>query len=99
MLLLDIRIKLGCRALGICALDTRGDEISAQVSDEVPTGIDPTRLVRLLDRPGTPFRVTRDQRIHMRFRGPETVIAEALGLLDLLGPEQASGDARAGAGK
>ena len=53
--------------------------------------IDPAQLVRFLERPGTPIRVTADRLVCLTLRRGEDSLAEAFGLLDLLAPA-ASGD-------
>ena len=62
--------------------------------------IDPSRLVGLLGKPGTPFRVSPDQKIFLELRRPEDVLAESFGLLELLDPSEAAseGVARPGGG-
>ena len=87
-----IRLKLRCRDLGIESLEAGRDEIVVRIATDPAPRIDPTRLVTLLGRPGTPFRVDREQQIHMRYRGSGTVLAESFGLLDLLAPGSGPGD-------
>ena len=87
-----IRLKLRCRDLGIESLEAGRDEIVVRIATDLAPRIDPTRLVTLLGRPGTPFRVDREQQIHMRYRGSGTVLAESFGLLDLLAPGSGPGD-------
>ncbi len=81
-----IRLKLRCRDLGIESLEASRNEIVVRIAPDLAPRIDPSRLVTLLGRPGTPFRVDADQQIHMRYRGSRTLLAESFGLLDLLAP-------------
>jgi transcription-repair coupling factor (superfamily II helicase) len=89
-----IRMKIRCRELGIEKLETLGSELVAHVATR--TRIDPGRLVRLLERPGCPFRVTPDHQIRITLRKGEDALAEGFGLLDLLTPET---DGRRAAGE
>ena len=81
-----IRLKIRCRSLGIEALDVAGGELVLRVHER--SRIDPSTLVRLLNRPETPFRVTPDHKIFMSLRQPEDALAESFGLLDLLSPPE-----------
>ena len=80
-----IRLKIRCRDLGILSLDTAGGALVLQVSAR--SRIDPRQLVGLLDKPGTPFRVTPDRKIFLDLRLPEDALAESFGLLELLAPD------------
>jgi len=80
-----IRLKIRCKQLGVEILEVAGQELVLRVGDN--RRIDPRRLVRLLNQPQTPIRVTPDQRIYMRLRSPEDALAESFALLDLVSPE------------
>jgi transcription-repair coupling factor (superfamily II helicase) len=88
-----IRLKIRCRGLGIEAVDVANGELVLRVHEK--SRIDPTHLVKLLGKPGTPFRVSPDHRIYMGLRRKEDALAESFGLLDLLTPPDA-GPAPAG---
>jgi transcription-repair coupling factor (superfamily II helicase) len=88
-----IRLKIRCRDLGIVSAETQGSELVLRVGER--PRIDPQGLMRLLDQPDSPYRVSPDHRIHLRIRRSEEAIAEAFGLLDLLDP-QAAAPAKAG---
>jgi transcription-repair coupling factor (superfamily II helicase) len=81
-----IRLKIRARQLGIEAIETTRGELVFRVSRQ--TRIDPHRLARMLERPGCPFRVTPDHQILTPLRKHEDALAESVGLLDLLDPEQ-----------
>ena len=59
-----------------------------RVSDQ--PRIEPGRLMRLIDQPGSSYRVSPDHRIHLKLRRSEDAIPEAFGLLELLAPERAA---------
>jgi transcription-repair coupling factor (superfamily II helicase) len=80
-----IRLKIGCRRLGIASVSTEGRELVLRVADR--TRIDPNRLLRVINRPGSPYRVTPEQRIHLKLRKAEDALAESFGALELLGAE------------
>jgi transcription-repair coupling factor (superfamily II helicase) len=87
--LLDvIRLKIRCRDLGIASAETKGSELVLQVSDR--PRIEPRQLMRLIDQPDSPYRVSPDHRIYLRLRRTGDVIAEATGLLELLSPADAA---------
>ncbi len=81
-----IRLKIRCRRLGIEAIEVSGNELVMRVGDH--SRIEPEHLLRLLNRPGSPIRVTPAQEIRITLRKGEDSLAESLGLLDLLAPEQ-----------
>ncbi len=83
-----IRLKIGCRRLGIESIETANGELVLHVTES--TKIRPDILVGLLNKPGTPLRVTPDHRIFLTLRTLEDALPEAHGLLDLLGPEAKS---------
>ena len=83
-----IRLKIRCRQLGIEDIRTSQDELVVRVASG--TRIDPHRLARLLEQPGCPFRVTPAHEVRTTLRKREDALAESLGLLDLLDPEQPS---------
>ena len=91
-----MRLKQRCRGLGIEALEVVEGELVFHVGEQAT--IDPRRLVGLLDRPGTPLRVTPDHRIYLGLRETGDALAESFGLLDLLAPAgrpgAPTGDAR-----
>jgi transcription-repair coupling factor (superfamily II helicase) len=80
-----IRLKIGCRRLGIASISTEGRELVLRVADR--TRVDPNRLLRVINRPGSPYRVTPEQRIHLKLRKAEDALAESFGALELLGLE------------
>ncbi|MCE2391609.1 MAG: transcription-repair coupling factor [Proteobacteria bacterium] len=84
-----MRLKLRCRALGIEALEVAGPELVFRVGERA--AIDPRRLAGLLDRPGTPLRVTPDHRIYLSLRQAGDALAESFGLLELLTPDANQG--------
>jgi transcription-repair coupling factor (superfamily II helicase) len=88
-----IRLKIGCRELGIAAVELAGSELALRVAPR--SRLDPRRLLPLLEKPGTPLRVTSDQRIWLRVRRPEDALAESFGLLELLAPGGATPSAAA----
>ena len=47
----------------------------------------------MLAQPDTPFRVSPDHRIYLELRRKEDALAESLGLLELLSPQEAPGAA------
>jgi transcription-repair coupling factor (superfamily II helicase) len=83
-----IRLKIRCRDLGIESAETQGGELVLRVSDQ--PRIEPGRLMRLIDQPGSSYRVSPDHRIHLKLRRSEDAIPEAFGLLELLAPERAA---------
>ncbi|MFQ5697075.1 MAG: transcription-repair coupling factor [Myxococcota bacterium] len=83
--LLDvIRLKLRCRALGIVSAEAGAREIVLRVGDA--PRLDPSRLMPLLDRPGSPYRVSPNHSIRVQIRQIEDLFPEAFGLLELLAP-------------
>jgi transcription-repair coupling factor (superfamily II helicase) len=79
-----IRLKIGCRDLGVASVEVAGGELAMKIAPR--SRVDPRRLLPLLEKPGTPLRVTSDQRIWLRVRKSEDVLAESFGLLELLAP-------------
>jgi transcription-repair coupling factor (superfamily II helicase) len=91
-----LRLKLQCRRAGVEAIDVAGGELVLGVARS--TRIDPRRLAYLLDKPGTPLRVTPDHRIHLGLREEGDALAEAFGLLELLAPDAVAGATSAAPG-
>jgi transcription-repair coupling factor (superfamily II helicase) len=79
-----IRLKIRCRELGIAAVELSGNDLALRVAER--SSLDPRRLLPLLGKPATPFRVTSDHRILLRLRAREDALAESFGLLELLSP-------------
>jgi transcription-repair coupling factor (superfamily II helicase) len=92
-----IRLKIRCRQLGIEAIGTSHGELVVRVAQG--TRIDPHRLARLLEQPGCPLRVTPEHEVRTTLRKLEDALAESVGLLDLLDPDQASADDARGAAR
>ncbi len=86
-----IRLKIRCKRLGIEAVDVAGGELVLRVHEK--SRIDPSHLVRMLAQPDTPFRVSPDHRIYLELRRKEDALAESLGLLELLSPQEGPGAA------
>ncbi len=61
-----IRLKIRCRRLGIEAIEVSGNELVMRVGDH--SRIEPEHLLRLLNRPGSPIRVTPAQEIRITLR-------------------------------
>jgi transcription-repair coupling factor (superfamily II helicase) len=79
-----IRLKIRARKLGVLLVEVKNGELQIRLSDRAP--VDPTRLVRVIGRPGTPIRAYPDRRLGVRLRQPGDALAESFGLLDLLQP-------------
>jgi transcription-repair coupling factor (superfamily II helicase) len=78
-----IRLKIQCKALGIESVDTAAGELVLLLGQHA--SIDPKHLLKLLEQPETPLRITPDQKIYLRLRRSEDALAEAFGLVELLG--------------
>jgi transcription-repair coupling factor (superfamily II helicase) len=83
-----IRLKLRCRELGVEGVETSGRDLVVRVAER--TRISPHRLLQVVNRPGTPYRVTPDRRIRLRLRDPRDSLAESFGILELLAPDEAT---------
>ena len=59
------------------------DELVMRLGER--SSIDPEYLLKMLEQPGTPLRITPDQTIYLRLRRDEDSLAEAFGLIELLG--------------
>jgi transcription-repair coupling factor (superfamily II helicase) len=91
-----IRLRLRCKRLGVVGVDVKGQDLVLRIQER--SRIDPRRLAWLIDKPGTPVRVARGHRIHMRIRSRADALAEALGLLELLSPASDEGTSAEAAG-
>jgi len=78
-----IRLKVHCRSLGIESVDTTGGELVLRLGERA--AVDPKHLLKLLEQPNSPMRVTPDHRIYLRLRRAEDALAESFGLIELLG--------------
>ena len=78
-----IRLKIQCKGLGVESVDTAGDELVMRLGER--SSVDPKYLLKMLEQPGTPLRITPDQKIYLRLRRDEDALAEAFGLIELLG--------------
>ncbi len=83
-----IGLRLACRRLGIETVDVRRGELVLGLAESAR--IDPHCLARLIDKPGTPLRVTPDHRIWLRLRAVEDALVEGIALLELLDPAAGS---------
>jgi transcription-repair coupling factor (superfamily II helicase) len=83
-----IRLKLRCRELGVEGVETSGRDLVVRVAER--TRISPHRLLQVVNRAGTPYRVTPDRRIRLRLRDPRDSLAESFGILELLAPDEAT---------
>ncbi|MCP4007517.1 MAG: transcription-repair coupling factor [bacterium] len=81
-----IRLKVRCRTLGIESAEVKNGELVMRVAEQAR--IDPRQLVRFIERPGTPIRVTPERQICLALRRSDDSLAEAFGLLDLIAPEK-----------
>jgi len=79
-----IRLKIRCRKLGVLAIDVKNGELQLRLAENAP--VDPSRLVRVIGRPGTQIRAYPDRRLGVRLRQVGDALAESFGLLDLLQP-------------
>ena len=79
-----IRLKIRARKLGVLSIEVKNGELQIRLSDRAP--VDPSRLVRVIGRPGTPIRAYPDRRLGVRLRQTGDALAESFGLLDLLQP-------------
>jgi transcription-repair coupling factor (superfamily II helicase) len=84
-----IRLKIRCRELGVLSVDTKGRELVIGINEGA--GLDPRRLLHLIEQPEVPLRVTPDRRIWLELRKQEDVLAESFGLLELLYPMERRG--------
>jgi len=80
-----IRLKIRCRELGVLSVEVKNGELQLRLAERAP--VDPSRLVRVIGRPGTPIRAYPDRRIGVRLRQVGDALAESFGLLDLLRPD------------
>ncbi len=79
-----IRLKIRCRTLGVLSVEVKNGELQMRIAER--TAVDPTRLVRVIGRPGAPIRAYPDRRLGLRLRQAGDALAESFGLLDLLQP-------------
>jgi transcription-repair coupling factor (superfamily II helicase) len=89
-----IRLKIRSRRLGVISIEVKGEELALRLSER--PRIDASTLARLLRRPGTPLRATPDHRLFLRMRTAGDALAEARGLLELLGGDPLATTAPAG---
>jgi transcription-repair coupling factor (superfamily II helicase) len=83
-----IRLKIRCRKLGVQSVEVKNGELQLRLAEHAP--VDPSRIVRLIGRPGTQIRAYPDRRLGLRLRQPQDALAESFGLLDLLEPAGAA---------
>ncbi|MBM4335829.1 MAG: transcription-repair coupling factor [Deltaproteobacteria bacterium] len=79
-----IRLKIRCRSLGVLSVEVRNGELQLRIAERA--AVDPSRLVRVIGRPGAQIRAYPDRRLGLRLREPGDALAESFGLLDLLQP-------------
>ena len=83
-----IRLKIRCRKLGVLSGEVKNGELQMRIAERAP--VDPSRLVRVIGRPGTQIRAYPDRRPGLRLRQTGDALAESFGLLDLLRPGDGS---------
>ena len=83
-----IRLKILCRKLGVLSVEVKNGELQMRIAERAP--VDPSRLVRVIGRPGTQIRAYPDRRLGLRLRQTGDALAESFGLLDLLRPGDGS---------
>ncbi len=83
-----IRLKIRCRKLGVLLVEVKNGELQMRIAEQ--SKVDPSRLVRVIGRPGTQIRAYPDRRLGLRLRQPGDALAESFGLLDLLEPADSS---------
>ncbi|MEX2205382.1 MAG: transcription-repair coupling factor [Myxococcota bacterium] len=79
-----IRLKIRCRKLGVLWVEVKNGELQMRIAEQ--SKVDPSRLVRVIGRPGAQIRAYPDRRLGLRLRQPGDALAESFGLLDLLQP-------------
>jgi len=77
-----IRLKIRCKNLGIHKVETAHGELVLHASAQ--SKLDPKVLLRLLRQPRSPWRVSSNQRIHLKLRKLEDALPESFSLLELL---------------
>jgi hypothetical protein len=68
----------------VLSVEVKNGELQLRIAER--TAVDPSRLVRVIGRPGTQIRAYPDRRLGLRLRQPGDALAESFGLLDLLQP-------------
>jgi len=77
-----IRLKIRCRRLGIHRIETSRGELVLHASAH--SKLDAKLLLKLLQQPNAPWRVSANQRIHLKLRKLEDALPESFSLLELL---------------